>query len=73
MQKVIQLGQVRPVVLSNLETTAKNWKASVASWLQGKSETFSSLCGEDFTRREVLLAHAVAVGLQAIAGIGGAL
>ena len=44
---------VQPVVLSKMETTAKNWR----EWLNGKSESFSVLCGEDFTRKEVALAH----------------
>lgn len=50
----MKLGRmVQPVVLSKMETTAKNWR----EWLNGKSESFSALCGEDFTRKEVALAH----------------
>lgn len=32
-------------------------------WLNAKSETFSRLCQEDFTRKEVILAHLGAVVL----------
>ena len=68
MQNVIQLGQVQPSVLSRVvEGIVKNWKA----WLSAKSETFSSLCGEDFTHREVLLANLVAVAFIIIIGVAG--
>ena len=43
----------------------------VSKWLDGKSETFSALCGETFTRREVLLTAAACVGLVLILGVAG--
>jgi hypothetical protein len=55
MQQTTIQGLVRPVVVSNLERTAKNLK----EWLGTRSATFSRLCGEDFTRGEVVKAHAV--------------
>ena len=74
MQQTIQLGQVQPSVLSNVERIVKNCKA----WLNAKSETFSALCGEKFTHKEVLLAHAACVLLIVVCGVaewleGGAL
>lgn len=36
---------------------------TVKEWLNAKSETFSRLCQEDFTRKEVILAHLGAVVL----------
>lgn len=43
----------------------------VSKWLDGKSETFSALCGETFTRREVLLTAAACMGLVLILGVAG--
>lgn len=50
MQNTIAAGQ-SPMVLSNLERTIRNW-------MEAKSETFSSLCGESFTHGEVISVHA---------------
>lgn len=44
-------------ILSNMESTVKNCK----QWLRAKSETFSALCGEEFTHQEVIIAHAACV------------
>lgn len=74
MQRTIQIGQVQPSVLSKVESSVKNCK----EWLNAKSETFSALCGEEFTRKEVLIAHAACVLLVVACGVaewleGGAL
>ena len=69
MQQTIQIGQVQPSVLSNVGKTVKNCKA----WIGAKSETFSALCGEDFTHKEVLLAHAACVLLIVACGVAGRL
>ena len=74
MQQTIQIGQVQPSVLPQAEAAVKNCKA----WLNAKSETFSALCGEKFTHKEVLLAHAACVLLIVACGVaewlgGGAL
>jgi hypothetical protein len=74
MQQTIQIGQVQPSVLSIVGSIVKNCKA----WLSAKSETFSALCGEDFTRKEVLIAHAACALLIVACGVadwleGGAL
>ena len=58
MNQTIQLGQVRPSVLSRAGRIVKNLKTSVAAWMRGKSETFSALCGEDITRKQVIITHA---------------
>lgn len=65
MQETIQIGQVQPSMLSNVESIVKNCKA----WLDAKSDTFSALCGEDFTHKEVLLAHAACMLLIVICGL----
>lgn len=74
MQQTIQIGQVQPSVLSIVESIVKNSKA----WLGAKSKTFSALCGEEFTHKEVLLANAACVLLIVVCGVaewlgGGAL
>lgn len=74
MQQTIQLGQVQPSVSSQVAAAVENIKA----WLSAKSETFSALCGEEFTHREVLIAHAACVLLVVACGVaewleGGAL
>lgn len=53
MNNVIQIGQVQPSVLSNVERTVKNLKA----WLSAKSPSFSALAGEDVSRADVVKAH----------------
>ena len=67
MQQKIQIGQVQPSVLSIFESIVKNSKV----WLNAKSKTFSALCGEDFTHKEVLLAHAACMLLIVICGVAG--
>ena len=67
MRQTIQMGQVQPSVLSVVESIVKNCKM----WLGAKSKTFSSLCGEDFTHKEVLLAHAACMLLIVICGVAG--
>ena len=65
MQQSIQIGQVQPSVLSIVESIVKNCKA----WLSAKSESFSALCGEDFTRKEVLIAHVACALLVVACGV----
>ena len=73
MQQTIQLGQVRPSVLSNVERTVKN----LETWWNATSETFTQLCatdeGEVFTHGEVVKAHLVLAAVLMLIGIGGAL
>ena len=70
MQQTIQIGQVvQPSVLSSVESTVKNCKA----WWSAKSEWFSAIAGECVKNGEVVKAHAVAVGVLAVIGLGGAL
>lgn len=38
-------------------------KKKFDTWLNAKSETFSKLCGETFTHKEVLLTHLYIIGL----------
>jgi len=61
-------------MLSRVESIVKNCK----EWLGARSKTFSVLCGEEFTHKEVLLAHAACVLLIVACGVaewlgGGAL
>jgi len=65
MQQSIQLQGLRPSVLSRIERTVKNYK----QW----SSTECNAFGESFTYGEVLRAHAAALFLLALIGIGGAL
>ena len=72
MNQTIQLGQVRPSVLSIAERTVKNSKL----WWSAKSETMSKMIGEDCTHGEVVvtnLVFTIGVVAAAIAGamIGG--
>lgn len=73
MQKAIEIGQVRPSVLTNVERTVKNLKV----WWNATSETFTRLCatdeGEVFTHGEVVKAHLVLAAVLMLIGIGGAL
>ena len=73
--------------LSTLRTaqrsfTLKDWasekRKKVKAWLNAESKTFSALCGEQFTHKEVLLAQLSIVGLLLACGVaewleGGAL
>lgn len=60
----------------------KEWadakRKKVKAWLNAESKTFSALCGEQFTHKEVLLAQLSIVGLLLACGVaewleGGAL
>lgn len=83
MNQTIQIGRVRPSVLSRLGRIVKNCRVSAATWLQARSNTFSVLCGEEFTRGEVIISHLafvaglllmlVSVAVLNIAMKGGAL
>ena len=61
MNQTIQLGQVRPSVLSNAGRTVKNCKAklsnSLVTWLSAKNEPFTAIAGEKVTNKHVFLAH----------------
>lgn len=77
MKQTIQLGQVQPSVLSRIERTVKNRKDELGriaeSWLSSNNKWFSTITGEEVTNLEVMGAHAVALLLMALVGIGGAL
>ena len=53
--------------------TIREGLARASAWLGGKAQTVSALCGEDFTRRDVLLAQAAAAALLIILGIVGSM
>ena len=38
-------------------------------WLGAKSKTFSALCGEDVTHKEVIIAHAAFMLLIVVCGV----
>ena len=65
MRQTIQMGQVQPSVLSVVESIVKNCKM----WFGAKSKTFSALCGEDFTHKEVIIAHAALMLLIVVCGV----
>lgn len=73
MQQTIQLGQVQPSVLSNLERTVENLKV----WWSTTSKSFTALCateeGEVFTHGDVVKAHLWLAAVLILIGIGGAL
>lgn len=82
MQQTIQLGQVRPSVLSNLERAVKNRSVELghdlATWLSSRNGLFSAFTQEEVTNKHVALAHlymAVLVVACMVAGWleGGAL
>lgn len=50
-----------------------NAQVAVRMWLGAKSEWFSAIAGECVTNGEVMKAHAVAVGVLTVIGLGGAL
>ena len=67
MNQTIQLGQIRPSVLSNVGRTVKNWKV----WWSAKSETMSEMIGEDCTHGEVVVTNLVfIIGVMAVAIAG---
>ena len=49
----------------------KNHVASLNSWLHKESKTFSILCGESFTRAEVLAMNFIAIGMITVAVVAG--
>lgn len=65
MRQTIQMGQVQPSVLSVVESIVKNCKM----WLGAQSKTFSALCGEDITHKEVIIAHAALMLLIVVCGV----
>jgi hypothetical protein len=74
MQQKIRFGQVvQPVVLSRMESAAKN----LSAWWDATSETFTALCateeGEVFTHGDVVKAHLWLAAAIVLTGIGGAL
>ena len=69
MQQSIGMRRVQPSIAFRVEGIVKSFNV----WLNAKSKTFSALCGETFTHKEVLLAHAIVVGLMMVIGIVGAL
>ena len=46
-------------------------KQTFSNWLQGESKTFSMLCGEKFSRAEVIMANAVTAIMIAVAVVAG--
>lgn len=78
MNQTIQLGQVRPSVLSKVGKTVKNRKEELTTWLLTKNEWFSAFTLEEVTNKHVILAHlymAALVGAMMLAAWleGGAL
>ena len=75
MQQTIQLGQVRPSVLSNVGRTVKNWREELShnlvTWLATKNEWFSAFTGETVTNKHVLLAHLYMVALVGVLLLAG--
>ena len=73
MQQTIQLGQVRPSVLSRVESAVKNMKV----WWSATSKSFTALCAteedEVFTHGDVVKAHLALAAVLILIGIGGAL
>lgn len=46
-------------------------KNRISNWLQEEPKTFSILCGEKFSRAEVIMANAVTVAMIAVAVVAG--
>ena len=63
MNQTIQLGQVRPSVLSKVGKTVKNRKEELTTWLQTRNEWFSAVTQEEVTNKHVILAHLYMVAL----------
>lgn len=51
--------------------TMKNHVSSLNSWLRKESKTFSILCGESFTRAEVLAMNTVTLLMIVVAVVAG--
>lgn len=47
--------------------------SAIGAWLDSESESFTALCGESFTHREVLQTAAGTLALMAAVAVGGAL
>lgn len=45
----------------------KNQSSAISNWLNQESKTYSTLCGEKFTRAEVIAANVVTVAMIAVA------
>lgn len=43
--------------------------AAFKNWLNSKSETYSKLCGEDFTHREVVIMNAIILDFILVVGL----
>ena len=56
----LSVGQ--PLVLSNLETTIKNW-------MNSKSKPFSAICGENVTRMEVIVTNVAIIAMFLFAAL----
>lgn len=73
MQTTLQLGQVQPSILSNMESAVKNLEV----WWNARSESFTALCatdeGEVFSHGDVVKAHLWLAAVIILIGIGGAL
>ena len=44
---------------------------AIHEWLSRKNQIFSTLCGEEFTNKNVLLAHLFCIGLIAACFVAG--
>lgn len=44
---------------------------AISNWLHQESKTYSTLCGEKFSRAEVIVANAVTVAMIAVAVVAG--
>ncbi len=55
------------------EENVKSWKASKVKefrhWLNSKSETYSMLCDETFTHKQVIIANAFCAAMIAVIGL----
>jgi hypothetical protein len=75
MQQTIQLGQVQPSVLPQVEAAVKNLCEQVAAWWNTKNVTFTRLFateeGEVFTHGQVVLAHLGMAAFIIILGVAG--
>jgi hypothetical protein len=47
------MRRVQPSILFRIESIVKDIKL----WLNARSDFFSTICGESFSRREVIAAH----------------
>jgi len=73
-QSLDVLATTRHTIRQRLSTVSRH----LNRWLRAESTTFTLLCGERFTHREVLLAHLFLIAMLATCGVaewleGGAL